>query len=157
MGTRFHARALTAAAALLCGIAAAKAQAQVPTPAAPDTAASARDEQPGSAEQTHPIAAWSRSAALDETAGSPAERGRAVFNNWCGACHDRGTRNAPGTTSLEHKYRGEVPAALEDRADLTPELVELFVRNGVATMPFFRKTEISDADLDALSAYLARR
>jgi hypothetical protein len=28
------------------------------------------------------------------------------------------------------------------------------VRDGISVMPFFRKTEISDADLDALTAYL---
>jgi hypothetical protein len=31
------------------------------------------------------------------------------------------------------------------------------VRNGVSIMPFFRKTEISDADLDAIGRYLTRR
>jgi hypothetical protein len=30
------------------------------------------------------------------------------------------------------------------------------VRHGVSVMPFLRKTEISDADLDALAAYLTR-
>jgi mono/diheme cytochrome c family protein len=34
--------------------------------------------------------------------------------------------------------------------------VKTFVRNGVSIMPFFRKTEISDADLDAIAAYLTR-
>jgi mono/diheme cytochrome c family protein len=103
-----------------------------------------------------PIASWSRTLALDETAGSLAERGAAVYNNWCDACHRNSNQNAPGTRSLELKYRGEIPAALEERTDLTPALVELYVRNGVATMPFFRKTEISDADLAALSAYLVK-
>lgn len=50
----------------------------------------------------------------------------------------------------------KVPAALEDRRDLTPESIRLFVRQGVAMMPFARKTEVSDADLDALIAYLIR-
>jgi mono/diheme cytochrome c family protein len=103
-----------------------------------------------------PIAAWSRTAATDEARGTPVERGAAVFNNWCDACHRDAAQNAPGTRSLEFKYRGEIPAALEKRTDLTPELVEFYVRNGVATMPFFRKTEISAADLEALSAYLAK-
>lgn len=40
------------------------------------------------------------------------------------------------------------------RPDLTPELVGYFVRNGVSVMPFFRKTEIGDADLAALSRYI---
>ncbi len=89
--------------------------------------------------------------------GSPVERGAAVFNNWCSACHSRGPQNAPGTASLQVKYQGSVPAALEDRRDLTPEVVKVFVRNGVAMMAPFRKTEVSDADLDALAAYLTRR
>ena len=104
-----------------------------------------------------PIAAWSRTTAAVETAGSPVERGAAVFNNWCSACHSRGPQNAPGTTSLQAKYQGSVPAALEDRRDLTPDLVKLFVRNGVAMMAPLRKTEVSDADLAALAAYLTQR
>jgi (+)-pinoresinol hydroxylase len=36
-----------------------------------------------------------------------------------------------------------------------PEITRTFVRNGVTIMPFFRKTEISDEELDALAAYLA--
>jgi (+)-pinoresinol hydroxylase len=103
-----------------------------------------------------PIAAWSRTTAAVETQGSPVERGAAVFNNWCSACHSRGPQNAPGTTSLQVKYQGSVPAALEDRRDLTPEVLKVFVRNGVAMMAPFRKTEVSDADLDALAAYLTR-
>jgi mono/diheme cytochrome c family protein len=103
-----------------------------------------------------PIAAWSRTTAAAETAGSAVERGAAVFNNWCSACHARGPQNAPGTASLQVKYQGSVPAALEDRRDLTPELVKLFVRNGVAMMAPFRKVEVSDADLEALAAYLTR-
>ncbi len=31
-----------------------------------------------------------------------------------------------------------------------------FLRHGISVMPQFRKTEISDADLDALAQYLAR-
>jgi len=106
-------------------------------------------------DDTMPIAAWSRTAAIEESAGSLAERGRAVYNNWCDACHRNANQNAPGTRSLQFKYRGELPAALEEREDLTPELVEFYIRNGIATMPFYRKTEISDADLAAISAYLA--
>jgi mono/diheme cytochrome c family protein len=79
-----------------------------------------------------------------------------VFNNWCSACHSRGPQNAPGTTSLQMKYQGALPAALEDRRDLTTDLVKFFVRNGVATMPQLRKVEVSDADLDALAVYLTQ-
>jgi len=108
-------------------------------------------------EAPFPIAAWSRTKAAVETEGSPVERGAAVFNNWCSACHSRGPQNAPGTASLQAKYQGSVPAALEERRDLTPDLVKFFVRNGVAMMAPLRKTEVSDADLEALAAYLTQR
>lgn len=94
-----------------------------------------------------PVPAWSRTAAALQNRGAPTERGAAVFNNWCGACHSRDVRNAPGTRSLQFKYEGRLPAALEDRRDLTAKSVAFSVRQGVATMPFYRKTEISDADL----------
>ena len=72
-------------------------------------------------------AAWNRNRALPEDRGTPAERGAAVFNNWCSACHGRDARNAPGTASLQFKYQGKTPAALEDRRDLTPQAIRLFV------------------------------
>jgi hypothetical protein len=62
----------------------------------------------------------------------------------------------PGTAALRAKYAGKVPAPLADRTDLTPASIRFFVRNGVSIMPFFRKTEVSDADLEALIAYLTR-
>lgn len=83
-----------------------------------------------------------------------AARGHEVFQYWCAACHAPGPRH-PGTQALEALYKGEKPAALEERTDLLPELTRAFVRTGVSVMPPFRKTEISDADLDALAAYLA--
>lgn len=81
-------------------------------------------------------------------------RGQEVFQYWCAPCHAPGPRN-PGTQALEVLYKGAKPAALEQRTDLVPELTRAFVRTGVSVMPPFRKTEISDADLTALAAYLA--
>lgn len=109
--------------------------------------------------QDNAIPSWSRTRAMPEHSGSVAERGAAVFNNWCSACHghDTARNNAPGTKSLQYKYHGELPAALQDRKDLTVEFVKYTVRHGVATMPFFRPTEISDENLNALAAYLARK
>lgn len=57
--------------------------------------------------------------------------------------------------ALQALYHGRKPALRERRTDLTPEIVEFCVRHGVTVMPFFRKTEIGDADLDALAQYLA--
>jgi (+)-pinoresinol hydroxylase len=81
-------------------------------------------------------------------------RGEEVFEYWCAACHAPGPRH-PGTQALDSLYKGAKPAALEQRTDLLPELTRAFVRTGVSVMPPFRKTEISDADLEALAAYLA--
>lgn len=83
----------------------------------------------------------------------PAAQGKQVFDRWCASCHEDSIR-APGTTALAAKYGKDMPAPLEQRKDLTPELVTYFVRHGVSIMPTFRKTEISDAELAALGKYL---
>ena len=80
--------------------------------------------------------------------------GKRVFNKWCEPCHGGGP-GRPGTAALQALYQGQKPAMLEERTDLVPEITRTFVRNGVSVMPFFRKTEISDAELAALAAYLA--
>jgi len=89
-------------------------------------------------------------AAQDE---SQIERGQRVYQKWCFPCHGPGT-DKPGTIALE--ARGVKPGALEERTNLTAPAIKTFVRRGVLFMPTFRKTEISDSDLDALAAYLTR-
>jgi mono/diheme cytochrome c family protein len=90
------------------------------------------------------------------TAASAAEPGgRPVFQRWCAPCHAPGP-NHPGTAALEVLYGDARPGALEQRTDLTDSTVRLAVRKGAFSMPFFRKTEISDADLDALAKYLVK-
>lgn len=83
--------------------------------------------------------------------GDPGEQ---VYKRWCVHCHAAGRGN-PGTASLQTKYRNEKPAVLLDRTDMTPEFVTLAVRQGVMSMPPFRKTEITDTELAALSKWLA--
>jgi len=80
--------------------------------------------------------------------------GKQVFDAKCRACHGTGHTFA-GTVALAAKYQGRLPGELEERTDLTPALVTYFVRNGVSIMPFFRKTDISDAELGALGEYLS--
>lgn len=87
---------------------------------------------------------------------TPAGQGKHVFDKWCAPCHAPAPSRTSGTASLAVKYGGSLPAALEEREDMTPEFVRHFVRTGVLIMPPFRKTEISDAELDALGAYLTR-
>lgn len=87
------------------------------------------------------------------SAAAPAS-GEQVYGRWCVHCHASGRGN-PGTQSLQVKYGGRVPAVLLERTDLTAEAVAIFVRQGVQSMPPFRKTEITDAELAAVSAWVA--
>ncbi len=85
-------------------------------------------------------------------------RGQDVFRTTCEHCHGPG-RGMPGTSSLAVKYQDTapaIPALIEERTDLTPELVEFFVRNGSGAMAPYRKTEVSDDQLADLAAYLSR-
>ena len=87
-------------------------------------------------------------------AQTPAASGKAVYEHWCAPCHAPGPGH-PGTQSLQIKYAGKLPAVLLDRTDLAPQAVAVFVRQGVLLMAPFRKTEITDAELSALIAYVA--
>jgi mono/diheme cytochrome c family protein len=77
-----------------------------------------------------------------------------IFDKWCSGCHS--TAEGPGSAALQRKYKGALPSVLEQRSNLPPEYLTFTVRHGISFMPSFRKTEISDADLVLLSAYLAR-
>lgn len=83
------------------------------------------------------------------------KQGAAVYERWCAACHADGPLY-PGTHALQTKYNGALPAALLKRTDLTPEFITHFVRHGFSIMPMFRKTEISDEELSALTAYMTQ-
>lgn len=81
--------------------------------------------------------------------------GRAVYTKWCAPCHDPGVTH-PGTHALTVKYQGVKSGVLLEWHDLSVNTVKVLVRHGISVMPQFRKTEISDQELDALAAYLAR-
>jgi len=97
-------------------------------------------------------------------AQTPSEtHGKAVFDKWCEPCHgavasERGMFGPigalPGTAALAVKYKGKVPAVLEQRTDLKPAFIKTVVRHGLYGMPITRKTEVSDAELDDIIAYL---
>ncbi len=87
--------------------------------------------------------------------------GKEVFEHYCKPCHgdgrgDDGAPMLPGTHALTLKYRGVKPGLLEARTDLPADVLKAFVRTGVASMPPFRKTEVTDDDLAAVAAYLAK-
>lgn len=65
-----------------------------------------------------------------------------IFADTCGYCH--GHFIAPGITVIR-EIRGR---------NLPPALVKTYVRNGVGSMPAFRFTEISDAELDSLAVWI---
>jgi len=86
---------------------------------------------------------------------APVAAGQALYEHWCAPCHAPGPGH-PGTQSLQLKYGGKLPAVLLERSDLPAQTVAMFVRQGVLLMAPFRKTEINDTELAALSAYVAR-
>ena len=79
------------------------------------------------------------------------DSGAKIYQYWCVECHNaRGL----GTLYLGKRYKGAMPAILDQRRDLNSDFVGYVVRNGISFMPSFRKTEISNEELAALSAYL---
>jgi mono/diheme cytochrome c family protein len=87
-------------------------------------------------------------------------RGNAKFQHSCAPCHgpgagDDGRAMLPGTDALRLKYRGSLPAVLEERSDLTADAIRVFVRQGSMSMPPFRPTELTDAEIVDIAAYLA--
>jgi mono/diheme cytochrome c family protein len=108
-------------------------------------------------------------AAFAAHAAAPAgsvDNGKLVYEKWCLPCHGSrvntgfpGTTDAlyPGAAALALKYKGTQPPLLTDRTNLTPELVKTVVRNGISAMPRSRKTEISDAELNDIAAYLTQK
>ena len=97
------------------------------------------------------LPAASQAFAADQT---QANRGREVYQKWCTPCHGTGL-GRPGTAAAA--AHGIQPAVLEQRTNLTPKTIESAVRKGIDIMPRFRKTEISNADLAAIEAYLVRK
>src|SRR5580698_10419343 len=101
-------------------------------------------------------------AALAQTAAET--KGKAVFDKWCAPCHGAvapknvmfGSGALAGTSALAVKYKGKLPAMLEERTDLTPVMIKSVVRHGLFGMPITRKTEVSDAELEDIVAYLTR-
>ena len=82
--------------------------------------------------------------------------GKVVFDTWCEPCHgDDNGWSGGGTQALQAKYRGAVPAKLEDRKNLTAEFITFYVRDGITSMPTFRYTEISKKQMQDLADYLA--
>lgn len=92
-------------------------------------------------------------ASADEATLTPQQQqGKRVYNHICVYCHSPGVW---GTNRLSKRMDKE-HAVLENRTDLSPTVIQTAVRTGIGSMPPLRKTEVSDADLAAVAAYLTR-
>lgn len=76
--------------------------------------------------------------------------GQKVFDAWCQPCHGE---SGPGTYMLA-KRLGADQSRLEKRDDLTAEYIRFVVRNGLNGMLAFRKSEVTESELDAVIGYL---
>ncbi len=89
-----------------------------------------------------------------ETALTPQQQqGKRAYDHICVYCHSPGVW---GTNRLSRRMDKE-HAVLENRTDLSAALVQTVVRTGIGSMPPLRKSELSDADLAAVAAYLTRQ
>ena len=78
--------------------------------------------------------------------------GKEVFERHCIHCHGPG-KEATGTLQLA-RTRGEDKALLTERDDLPPEYIQMIVRQGLKAMPAFVPSDLTDAQLKALTDYL---
>lgn len=78
------------------------------------------------------------------------QSGQALFIDRCGGCHLEG---GFGTRVLQRRVpQGQ--AELEKRDELPAAFTKVVVRRGIGSMPQIRAAELSDADLQAIAAYL---
>ncbi len=106
------------------------------------------------------LAAADRVVGADSPDEKAIQHGHEVFTHSCAPCHgygpgDDGRAMLPGPAALTVKYKGARSPYLEERSDLPYPTLKVFVRQGTWSMPGFRKTEITDNDIQDIAAYLA--
>jgi (+)-pinoresinol hydroxylase len=90
----------------------------------------------------------------DEPSLTPQQQqGKRLYNHICVYCHSPGVW---GTNRLSKRMDKE-HAVLENRTDLSAATIQTVVRTGIGSMPPLRKTELPDADVSAIAAYLTRQ
>jgi (+)-pinoresinol hydroxylase len=116
-----------------------------------------RAQKPGRAAPLAALGILAAAAGGPAPAQDQAEHplGSAVYLKWCAPCHAAGVTH-PGTHALMVKYQGVKSGVLLEWKDLPADTVKFVVRHGITVMPPFRKTEITDQELDALANYLSR-
>ena len=108
--------------------------------------------KPASVRSTLRLAVSLTTLAASPAHGQAADRGPALFRQKCAACHDS---SGWGTRALARRLpKGQAELAL--RKGLTADYVRYVVRHGVGSMPPLTPTDLSDAELRALGAWLQR-
>jgi mono/diheme cytochrome c family protein len=80
------------------------------------------------------------------------QQGKALYEATCNFCH-----NARGFATERLRTRlPEDRAVLVDRTDLDPIYIRTIVRNGLASMPAYTPTDLNEAQIKTISAYLTR-
>lgn len=88
-------------------------------------------------------------ALQDRSSDSPSG---ALFVKRCGMCH----RNFGMGTVILSRRMDSAHAWLERRDDLTSDYVIAAARQGIGNMPRITRGDVSDAELSAIAAYLAK-
>lgn len=92
-------------------------------------------------------------AALATPAAGGEMTGKEVFDHYCTYCH--GSSDGPGTMQLG-RTRGKDQALLTRRTNLSADYIEYVVRHGLKSMPPFVPSDLTEAKLKALVAFLAK-
>lgn len=93
-------------------------------------------------------------AAADQPSLTPQQQqGKRLYDHICVYCHSPGVW---GTNRLSKRMDKE-HAVLENRTDLSAGAIQTIVRAGIGSMPPLRKSELTDADVSAIAAYLTRQ
>lgn len=97
------------------------------------------------------MAAAVLSALAGQAAAEP-RSGEKIYDLYCAGCH-RPDGEGPGTVMLGHRF-GEQRASITDNKSLDRNYLKQVVRNGFIEMAPFRKSEITDAELELLADYI---
>jgi cytochrome c5 len=92
-------------------------------------------------------------AALAVPATGAEMAGKEVFDHYCTYCH--GSGDGPGTMQLG-RTRGKDQALLTQRTNLSADYIEYVVRHGLRSMPPFVPSDLTEAKLKALVAFLVK-
>jgi mono/diheme cytochrome c family protein len=92
-------------------------------------------------------------AAEPESLNARQQQGKMLFEATCNYCHSaRGFATERLRTRLP-----EDRSVLVERTDLDPAYIRTVVRNGLASMPAYTPTDLDEAQIQAIAAYLTRR